>query len=438
MQILRAQRYRLHPTVEQAVRLAAWQGALRWLWNLALEQYLMHGERRCRVDRQYPSFVQQCKDLTELRAEFPWLADVPTSLCQQVLKELAEAWQRCWTGSGMTGAPRFKSGKRGDRAVMREPGKTRFEVILPPAKNGGRRRYGERKGHLDFPKVGKVPGRFHRDLLGPVRSCTLTTGVDPGEWWCSVLVEQSIPDPPAVNDKPPVGIDRGVVNMLADSNGRVVVNPRFGELSAKRVARSKRSLSKKVKGSKNREKSKRRVARQLRRVRRQRDHIVHVQSKWYAENHGVIVVEALNVRSMTRSAKGSVDEPGVNVRQKAGLNRSILDSGWGDFLTRVRYKSVPMGASVRDVPAAYSSQECSKCGHVSADSRLTQSEFHCVSCNHREHADTNAAKVILSRGYSGDAGCGGPSARGTPTKQQRRPARTVVPKRKSDLFAEKV
>lgn len=435
MKILRAQRYRLHPTPEQCARLQAWQGALRFLWNLALEQYLMHGERRCRVDRAYPTFFQQCKDLTDLRAELPWLADVPVSLCQSVLKDLAEAWKRCWDGRGQVGSPRFKSGKRGDLTALREPGNTKFDLQLPAAKDGNRRRRAERRGSLKFPKLGQVPGRFYRDLLGPTKLCSLQPGVTPDEWWCSILVEQEIPDPP-VNNKSSVGIDRGVVNMLADSTGRMVVNPKFGERSAKKVARSRRVLSKKTKGSKNRKKAKQRVARQLRRVQRQRDHFVHVQSKYYAENHGVIFVEALNVQGMTRSAKGTVESPGTNVRQKAGLNRSILDSGWGSFVQQVKYKVIPTGASVRDVVAAYSSQECSQCGHTCPENRPSQSMFHCVSCHHQENADTNAAKVIVSRGFSGEAGCGGSPARGAPMKQQRRVARRVSPTGMTDQSQE--
>ncbi len=173
---------------------------------------------------------------------------------------------------------------------------------------------------------------------------------------------------------------------------------------------------------------------------RQREHVLHVESAYYAKNHGAVIVEKLLVKNMTRSAKGTVEEPGVNVAQKAGLNRALLDTGMGRFVTMLRYKTEVQGARVIEVPAHHSSQTCSACGVVDAQSRREQDVFLCTACGHLDNADLNAARVLLARGeraividsfvralsaFAVEAtgtGCGG-LAIGRPKKQQRRVAR---------------
>jgi putative transposase len=199
------------------------------------------------------------------------------------------------------------------------------------------------------------------------------------------------------------------VNAVADSDGHLVVNPKYHAAAMKRLARAQRNVSRKKKGSKNREKAKVRVMRLHRKVRRQREHFVHGLSATYSKSHGTVVVEKLQIGNMTRSAKGTVATPGKGVAQKAGLNRGILDSGWGMLASQLRYKMAWSGGQVIEVPAAYSSQTCSACGCVDGASRRTQSDFVCTSCGHTEHADLNAAKVLLTRANrSGLPGEGSP------------------------------
>jgi putative transposase len=137
----------------------------------------------------------------------------------------------------------------------------------------------------------------------------------------------------------------------------------------------------------------------------------------------MVAMEKLNIKNMTRSACGTVEEPGKNVAQKSGLNRSILDAGWGRFGLLLKYKLAWQGGRLVEVPAAYSSQTCSVCQHVSSESRVTQAQFRCVACGHEEHADVNGAKVILKRAVElAVTGCGGYPV-GGPVKQQLRVAR---------------
>lgn len=394
MEIIRAYRYRLYPTPEQNARLTGWQNALRYLWNTALEQYQSVARRPKWSRHGYPSFYSQCKELTEIRAELPFLADVPVQLCQRAIQDLETAWKRCWKGGGEVGAPKFKSKNRGDTVAMR----TALSFALECPSEGN-------PGFLKFPKLGKIEAAVYRPMTGKPLLASLNLEVGE-EWWVSIPCRQEIPDPP-INTKPVVAIDRGVVNILADSNGRLVVNPRHARGDAPKIRRLQRKLRKQMSGSLNQRRNKNAIAKLHRRVRRKRDHILQAESAWYANNHSVIIVEKLGVRGMMKSAKGTVEEPGTNVRQKAGLNRALADSGMTRFVTLLRYKTIPKAASVREVWPQYSSQTCSKCGHVSAENRLSQDKFKCVSCGHEENADTNASKVLLSRGFSGEAGSGG-------------------------------
>jgi putative transposase len=138
-----------------------------------------------------------------------------------------------------------------------------------------------------------------------------------------------------------------------------------------------------------------------------------------AKNHGLIAFEALALRSMTRSARGSVEAPGTNVRQKAGLNRSLLEQGIGETRRQLRYKAVWQGGKTVEVEPAFSSQRCSCCGHVSPANRPSRDRFACVACGHAELADINAARnhlragiEITQRGGTAVPVRGGPPKRG--------------------------
>jgi len=410
MRLQRAFRYRIYPTLQQAMRLGDWNSKLRFLWNLAHEQRLSM-LARCRIDRQVITAFDQINELTALRSEHPWIADVPRDVQAQLLVELDLAWQRYFTG--LAERPRFKKKGR-SRASMIEPHPKAFRV-----EGTGR------TGRVVFPKVGAIRAVIHRPLEGKPKRCSIVRDGD--QWFASIVVEREAADP-LPSTKPAVAIDRGVVLLLADSDRRTVENPRHGENLKSRIARAQRKVARRKKGSKNQEKARARVRRLQRKVRRQREHTLHAESKWYAKNHGAIFVEALDIKSMTRSARGTIDDPGTNIRQKAGLNRAILDSGWGRFVSMLRYKSEPEGVRVIEVPAHYSSQTCSRCGVVDAASRREQSVFHCTACGYIDNADLNAAQVLLARGQHALAvettatGCGGLAA-GRPSKQQLRVAR---------------
>jgi putative transposase len=133
---------------------------------------------------------------------------------------------------------------------------------------------------------------------------------------------------------------------------------------------------------------------------RRREDWLHKTTTNLAKSHGLIVLEDLHVKNMTRSAGGTMKQPGVNVRAKAGMNRSILGMAWGTVERMLAYKSQDCGGVLVKVPAAYSSQTCARCGHVTADSRVSRDWFACRACGHRLPADINAARVLLARGLA--------------------------------------
>ena len=197
-----------------------------------------------------------------------------------------------------------------------------------------------------------------------------------------------------------VGIDRGVSVFAALSDGTNIapVSPLKAALRALRVAQ--RVVSRKKRSSHNRRKAVRRVQRLHRKVADIRKDFLHKNSTTIAQNHGVVVLEKLDVRNMVASAKGTVEQPGTNVRAKAGLDRAILDQGWYAFEQMLAYKLKKRGGQLLHVPAAFTSQRCSVCAHTSADNRRAQAAFCCVSCGHAENADTNAAKNIVRAGLA--------------------------------------
>ena len=374
MLIRKAHLYRLYPTPEQAATLWAWIGAVRCVYNLALEQ------RRdwYRPGRKF-NFATQCREVTALRAEFDWLREVPVHPLQQAIKDLDRAYQNWWAGRARAPSPR----KRGLNDAMRFPDPATFAV----------RRLSKNWGEVKLLKLGWVRLRWGRAIPGEVKNITVSRHA--GIWQVAAQYEREIADPEPLS-LPVVGIDRGVNVFAALSNGTMIEPANCGKKALRALARAQRTLARKKRGSNNRRKQVQRVARLHMRVSNARKDFLHKTSTHIAKNHGVVVLEKLEVRNMVRSAAGTMDEPGKNVRAKSGLNHAILDQGWGMFDRFLGYKLPERGGLTAHVPAPNSSRECSTCGLVDQRSR-NGARFFCVGCGHAEHADTNASKVVKRR-----------------------------------------
>ena len=150
-----------------------------------------------------------------------------------------------------------------------------------------------------------------------------------------------------------------------------------------------------------------------------RNDLLHKASATISKNHAIVVMEDLRITNMTKSAKGTIEQPGRNVRAKAGLNRRILDQGWGEFRRQLGYKLTWNCGTLLLVDPRNTSRKCSTCGHVSAENRRTQATFVCVTCGHACNADTNAAKNILGRAGCARIACGDPPTDGSAKQEAR-------------------
>ena len=256
-------------------------------------------------------------------------------------------------------------------------------------------RTGHSSGRIKLPKLGWVRLRGWYAILGDI--CNATVSRRAGHWHVAVQWHTEVAEPVA-SILPAVGIDRGVAVFAALSNGANIAPVNHGKKALRALRAAQRNLSRKKRGSSNRRKAIRRVAKIQMRVANARKNFLHEQTTAIAQNHGTVVLEALKVRNMSASAKGTATEPGTMVRQKAALNRAILDQGWGSFRIMLGTKLADRGGRLIEVPAAYTSQTCAQCGLVDARSRQDQARFVCTGCGHKANADTNAAIIILKRG----------------------------------------
>jgi putative transposase len=359
MLINKTLKYRIYPNKSTISRLDQWNSTLRCLWNVANEQRRT-GYGRPSGEKIYPSYFSQNKELTYLRKEFNWIKDVPRHVAVSILDRLDNAWNRCF--QKISSAPKWK--KKSDYLSFTEFDHLQFYI---------------KSNNLKFPKLPPIPIVISRPLEGKSKSCTIKRDRD--QWFAFIVCEVEIPDPKP-RTEPRVGIDRGVRNVIADSDGRLVENPKFLDRALKKLARAQRAVSRKVKGSNNREKAKNRVSRIHRTVQRRREHFLHVESTRYAKSHGVVVLEKLKTKNM--------------IQIGGGLSRNIGDSAWGMFAQFLEYKLLWSGGTLSEVNPAYTSQTCAACNHVDRASRCGD-RFRCTRCNHVDHADTNGAKIVLAR-----------------------------------------
>ncbi|ABW10989.1 DNA (cytosine-5-)-methyltransferase [Parafrankia sp. EAN1pec] len=366
-------RFRLYPDAVQEQALLVHCGHARFVWNLAVEQQSWYRPWRGRA----PGYAEQNRQLTEARSASPWLAAGSVVVQQQALRDFATAMGNFFRGSHRRPTFRRRGHHEGFRIVAVKPGDVR--------------RVNRRWARVRVPKVGWVRFRWSRAVPG-ARSYRVTRD-RAGRWHVAFAVT---PAPiPAPGTHAVVGVDRGVVVSAALSTGELLSCPGLRAGERARLVRLQRRLSRARCGSQRRQRLKVRIARSRAREVDRRKDWVEKTSTDLARRFDVIRVEDLKIRRMTRSARGTVEAPGSNVRQKAGLNRGILAQGWGLLVRRLEEKAP---GRVEKVPAAYTSQRCSACGQVASGNRESQAVFWCVVCGHTANADVNAA-VNIAVGY---------------------------------------
>ena len=406
---IRAFRFQLRPKPGTAHALRRFAGACRWVWNRAIGEQ----QRLRAAGEKFSGYAVMCRWLTVWRndPDTAWLAETPVQAQQQTLKRLEASYRRFFEGQG--GYPRFRG--RGQDAGLRFPKASDCKLDTDNQR-------------LKPPKLGWVRMRQSQSVEGEVRNWTLTQ--ERGRWFVSIQVEQADVIP-AAGLVPTLGIDFGVTLFAATTDGECVAPLNALKRQQKYLKRVQRSVSRKVKGSKNRRKAIDRLGRVHARIVAQRSDWLHKLTTRWANEHPVIAIEDLKVAAMSASAQGTATAPGKKLRQKAGLNRSILDQAWGEARRQLEYKTAARGGAVVPVDPAYTSQRCSACGHTARENRPTQARFACEACGHSENADLNAAKNILAAGHAvwvaRPEACGAEVRRARPVRGRRAAARKQEP-----------
>jgi len=344
----------------------------RYVWNLAVEQ-----QQYWRPGRRAPGYNEQCLQLTSARAEYDWLAAGSQTVQQQALRDFAQAMRNFFGGTARR--PTWR--KAGVHEGFRQVGIKAQHV----------ERLNRRFGRVWVPKIGWVRFRLSRPLPKDVKSYRVTRD-RAGRWHIAFA---HIPHPLAgPGEGSIVGIDRGVVVSAALSTGELLHAPGLSPGETRRVKVLQQRLARAKRGSNRRIRTKRAIAKLRARETDRRKDWAEKTTTDIARRFDTIRIEALDVRAMTRSARGTVEQPGVRVAQKRGLNRSISRSGWGLLAGRLQHKAF---GRVEQVPAAYTSQQCSVCGHIAPENRKSQAVFECEACNAGPcNADVNAARNIAA------------------------------------------
>ena len=379
-----AYKFRAYPGPEQASLFRRTAGCCRLVYNLCLEQ------RRLEWHRSAPrrlSAAGQMRELKDLKAAAPFLKEVPHHPLQQAIRDLDRAFANFFEGRAAYPKPRTKL----RHTSFRYPDPLQIKLDQD----------GER---IFLPKAGWVQLRIHREIVGELKNVTVSGA---GGWWfVSISVEQTV-DEPLPKAGPTIGIDLGVVNAIASSDGEVFDLTRVSAHVQRQLAAVQKTIARRKKGSRNRFKTVLRLRRIQARHARRRADAKHKATCRLVRDHAVIVMEDLKIRNMTASARGTVEEPGSMVAQKAGLNRSILDMAPGETRRQIEYKMHRAGGQLIVVPAHYTSQQCSCCGWTTQENRSSRDRFSCVSCGFAACADVNAARNILAKGLTTLGGTGG-------------------------------
>jgi putative transposase len=377
MQRLQAFKYELRPTGEQQRNMRRFAGSCRFVFNKALA---LQKERYERGEKKL-GYAGLCKELTGWRngAQTPWLADAPIHPLQQTLKDLERAYSNFF--SKRADFPRFK--KKGQSDSFRYPDPKQIKLD-------------QSNSRIFLPKLGWLRARFSRDVLGAVKNVTVSASC--GKWFVSIQTEREVEQP--IPNGGAVGIDMGVARFATLSDGTFFAPLNSFRRHQDRLRRAQQSVSRKVKFSSNWKKEKSRIQKIHARIGNARRDYLHKTTTAISQNHAMVCIEDLQVRNMSKSAAGTTEQPGRNVRAKSGLNKSILDQGWFEFRRQLDYKLAWNGGWLIAVPPQNTSRTCPCCGHVSADNRQTQAQFLCVECGFEENADVVGAINVLRAGHA--------------------------------------
>lgn len=363
MFVRKAFQFRLRPKKAQAKLLQAQLDECRWLYNELLSQRKIAYEE---LDVSLSKY-QQMMFLPILKEERPSLKRVHSQVLQNIVDRLDKSFQaffrRCKAGE-KAGFPRFRGIHRYDSFCYPQSG---FLLI-------GK--------EISLSKVGSIRIKMHRPIEGEIKTCTIKKTAS-GAWdvtfSCEVRTVALEPKTEAI------AIDVGIESFATLSNGKKIANPRFFKKGEKALAKAQRKLSKLQKGTKERRKTGKAVAKIHERIKNQRKDFCHKQSRKIVDQYQYICIEDLNIKKLIEGSH---------------FAKSIADVSWNQFRQFLTYKAAEAGRKLGLVNPAYTSQVCSQCGHLEPK-ELTEREHKCSRCGYIAHRDFNAARNILALGLDG-------------------------------------
>jgi len=364
--------FEIQPNGAQQRRIKQFCGCARFVFNKALDGQKQAYEADNNTTFSYTKIANQ---LPQWKKTFTWLKDCHSQVLQQSLKDLERAY--CNFFEKRANFPRFK--KKGIKERIRFPQGCKLE---------------QHNSRLYLPKIGWVRYRNSRNVVGEIKNVTVRQKC--GRFYVSIQTECEVEI--AKHQGGEIGIDMGIVRFATLSNGEYFEPLNAFKTYKGKLAKLQRQLKNKIKFSKNWQKLQAKIAKLYHKIANCRKDFLHKISSAISKNHAMIYVEDLQVSNMSKSAQGTVEQPGTNVAQKSGLNRAILDQSWAEFRRQLDYKSQWQGGALVAVPPHNTSRTCPCCGYIDKENRPTQAKFECVECGHTENADVVGAINILERG----------------------------------------
>ena len=380
MIIRKAYKFRIKTNLSLATKLAQFAGCSRLVWNraLALQKDRLNTKQSCL------SYAGLSKELTQWKKEEDlfFLKKVHSQALQQSLKNLSQALKDAFDKSNPKQFPRFK--KKGQRDSFRYPQGFKLD---------------NQNGRIFLPKIGWVKYNKSQEIVGEAKNVTVSKRGK--HWFVSIQVEidREMPIHPSSSI---VGGDLGIARFLTLSTQEYYepINT-FKRLKVK-LAKLQKRLAKKEKFSNRWRRLKSKITNLHIHIANTRNDYLHKISSELSKNHAAVILEDLKIANMSKSAKGTVESPGKNVKPKSGLNRSILDQGWGEFIRQLEYKLTWNGGKLIQVNPKNTSRKCPKCNYISAENRITQATFCCQQkdCKYTANADYVGSVNIREAGLA--------------------------------------
>lgn len=360
--MLKTFKYRIYPNKKQTSKLNQVLEECRWLYNQLLEERKTLWETK----KESTTVFNQQKTTKKLKKKpFQSHSQVIQNVAVRIDLAFKAFFRRCKSGE-KPGYPRFK-------------GEGRYRSFTYPQNNGAFKILNKR---IKLSKIGNVKLKYHREISGTPKTCTVSRTLT-SKWYVTISCDVEPERLPKKNSE--IGIDVGLKTFAAFSDGGEIENPRFFKKEEKALAKAQRKLQKQKKGTKERHRARKVVARVHERVANKRDNFCHQESRKIVNKFGTICIEDLNIKNML--VKGEFPK----------IGKSILDVAWNQFLSFIFFKAESAGRDVVKVNPAYTSQDCSSCG-TRKTMKLSERTYSCAKCGLKIDRDLNAARNILSVG----------------------------------------